>query len=137
LSLYDLNKDMLIQLILKMDSVNELSEEELLSKKVKIEIELNKRRIIEEIKYFDQSCLEYVNKVLKHIDIISQIKNVEDLHYYKEYRFNLYGGGELFYIRKLDENKQDFNFIVENYKEFYLTLNDKYVAFLLAEIIRL
>lgn len=75
--------------------------------------------------------------ILKHIDIISQIKSVEDLHYCNEYRFNLYGDGELFYIKKTcDSNRQDFNFMMENYKEFYLTLNDEYVNFLLNEILQ-
>lgn len=137
MSLYDLNKDMLIQLILKMDSVNELSKEELLRKKIIIDIELNKRRIIERIKnkiIQEEKYTELVNKIMKHIDIISQIKNVEYFHYQYEYCFNLFDEnlGELYYIEELrDENRQHFDEMMKNYKDFYLSLDVKYVRYLI------
>jgi hypothetical protein len=137
MSLYDLNKDMLIQLILKMETVSELSKKELLRKKIIIDIELNNRRIIERIKnkiIQDEKYTELINKIMKHIDIISQIKNVEYFHYQYEYCFNLFDEdlGELYYIEELrDINRQHFDEMMKNYKDFYLSLDVKYVRYLI------
>jgi len=131
---------MLVQLITKINSVESLSDEELLKKRIQIEVEQNKRDIIRRITKLDENIKkkfpryeEYCENVLKYIDIVSQIKNIEHFHYQYLYRLNCYDENkELYYVYELnyDYNGNEFNEMMKNYKDFYLTISITFIYFL-------